>query len=118
MPLESSGVPASVAAGFARLPPRSVPGGLNAGQFREAASLSRSNRRPGSVELSPRTGLVKRLNLPGQPDGHRTLEVTARMAVRDRSFALVKPGAPKSPLPERQFRSEASRLFSKRIVFS
>jgi len=36
--------------------------------------------------------------------------VTARVAGRDRSFALVKPGAPKSPLPERHFRSEETRL--------
>jgi len=50
------------------------------------------------------------------PDG-RTERSEGRTADLSCPFALVKPGAQNSPLPERQFRSPETRLFSKRIMF-
>lgn len=72
----------------------------------------------GRTSLLLRSCLDNRSNIGEQRDARRTLEAGASLPVSDRTFCLVRLGAPISPLPEGRFSISMTRLSPFRIMFS
>jgi hypothetical protein len=72
----------------------------------------------GRTISSLRSCLDNRSSIAEQRDVRRTLEADAPLPVSDRTFCLVRLGAPFSPLPEGRFSISMTRLSPFRIMFS